>query len=33
VPATSTPKMLADLVVKDRARWAEIVKSRGIQPE
>jgi tripartite-type tricarboxylate transporter receptor subunit TctC len=33
VPTASTPKALADIVVKDRARWAEVVKSRGIQPE
>src|SRR5690348_8341159 len=33
VPTASTPKVLADIVVKDRARWADVVKSRGIQPE
>ena len=33
VPTASTPKMLGDVVVKDRARWADVVKSRGIQPE
>jgi tripartite-type tricarboxylate transporter receptor subunit TctC len=33
VPTASTPKALADIVIKDRARWAEVVKSRGIQPE
>lgn len=33
VPTASTPKVLADIVVKDRQRWADVVKSRGIQPE
>lgn len=33
VPTASTPAALADIVVKDRARWADVVKSRGIQPE
>jgi tripartite-type tricarboxylate transporter receptor subunit TctC len=33
VPTASTPKVLGDIVVKDRSRWAEVVKSRGIQPE
>jgi tripartite-type tricarboxylate transporter receptor subunit TctC len=33
VPTASTPSALEDIVVKDRTRWAEIVKSRGIQPE
>jgi tripartite-type tricarboxylate transporter receptor subunit TctC len=33
VPTTSTPQALEDIVVKDRGRWAEVVKSRGIQPE
>jgi tripartite-type tricarboxylate transporter receptor subunit TctC len=33
VPTTSTPQALEDIVVKDAKRWADIVKSRGIQPE
>src|SRR6478736_8277033 len=33
VPTASTPAALEDIVVKDRKRWADVVKSRGIQPE
>jgi len=33
VPTASTPNALEDIVVKDRARWVDVVKSRGIQPE
>ena len=33
VPTASTPAALADIVAKDRQRWADVVKSRGIQPE
>src|SRR5690242_3921855 len=33
VPTASTPAALAEIVVKDRQRWADVVKSRGIQPE
>ena len=33
VPTTSTPQALEDIVVQDAKRWADIVKSRGIQPE
>jgi tripartite-type tricarboxylate transporter receptor subunit TctC len=33
IPATSTPAALAEIVVRDRARWADIVARRGIQPE
>ena len=33
IPATSTPAALGEIVVKDRQRWADVVKSRGIQPE
>jgi tripartite-type tricarboxylate transporter receptor subunit TctC len=33
VPTASTPAALAAIVVKDRQRWADVVKSRGIQPE
>jgi tripartite-type tricarboxylate transporter receptor subunit TctC len=32
-PTTSTPAALGEIVVKDRKRWADVVKSRGIQPE
>ena len=33
IPATSTPAALAEIVVRDRARWADVVAKRGIQPE
>ena len=33
VSATSTPAALGELVVSDRARWANVVAKRGIQPE
>jgi tripartite-type tricarboxylate transporter receptor subunit TctC len=33
VPATSTPSALAEIVARDRKRWAEIVTKRGITPE
>jgi tripartite-type tricarboxylate transporter receptor subunit TctC len=33
VPATSTPQALAEIVARDRGRWAEVVAKRGIQPE
>jgi tripartite-type tricarboxylate transporter receptor subunit TctC len=33
VSATSTPAVLGELVVSDRARWANVVAKRGIQPE
>lgn len=33
IPATSTPAALAEIVARDRARWAEIVVRRGIQAE
>ena len=32
-PAASTPAALGEIVVKDRKRWADVVASRGIQPE
>ena len=32
-PATSTPAELADIVKRDKARWADIVEKRGIKPE
>jgi tripartite-type tricarboxylate transporter receptor subunit TctC len=32
-PATSTPAELADIVRRDKARWADIVEKRGIKPE
>ena len=32
-PATSTPAALGEIVVRDRARWADVVAKRGIQPE
>lgn len=31
VPATSTPAALGEIVVSDRARWADVVVKRGIQ--
>jgi tripartite-type tricarboxylate transporter receptor subunit TctC len=33
IPATSTPAALGEIAVRDRARWADIVARRGIQPE
>jgi tripartite-type tricarboxylate transporter receptor subunit TctC len=33
VPTASTPEALEEIVVKDRKRWADVVKSRGIQAE
>jgi tripartite-type tricarboxylate transporter receptor subunit TctC len=33
IPATSTPAALGEIVVRDRARWADVVSKRGIQPE
>ena len=33
VPATSTPAALAEIAARDRARWADIIVRRGIQPE
>lgn len=33
IPATSTPAAFAEIVARDRTRWAEIVAKRGIQPE
>lgn len=33
IPATSTPAELAEIVVRDRGRWADVVAKRGIQPE
>jgi tripartite-type tricarboxylate transporter receptor subunit TctC len=33
IPATSTPAALKEIVVRDRARWADVVARRGIQPE
>ena len=32
IPATSTPAVLADIVVRDRDRWANVVAKRGIKP-
>ena len=32
-PAPSTPAALAEIVKRDRARWADIVAKRGIKPE
>jgi hypothetical protein len=32
-PTTSTPAALGEIVVRDRARWADVVAKRGIQPE
>ena len=29
----STPAALGEIVVRDRARWADVVAKRGIQPE
>jgi tripartite-type tricarboxylate transporter receptor subunit TctC len=33
IPATSTPAVLGEIAVRDRARWADVVAKRGIQPE
>lgn len=33
IPATSTPAAFAEIVARDRKRWAEIVAKRGIQSE
>jgi tripartite-type tricarboxylate transporter receptor subunit TctC len=33
VPAPSTPAFLAEIVARDRKRWADVVSKRGIQPE
>ena len=33
IPATSTPAALGEIAARDRARWADIVARRGIQPE
>ena len=33
VRTSSAPGALGDIVARDRTRWAEVVKSRGIQPE
>lgn len=32
-PATSSPAELAEIVKRDRDRWAEIIAKRGIKPE
>lgn len=33
VPTSAAPSALGDIVVKDKKRWADVVASRGIQPE
>ena len=33
IPATSTPEALGEIVVRDKARWADVVAKRGIKPE
>lgn len=33
VPMTSTPAAMAEIVARDRARWADVVAKRGIAPE
>jgi tripartite-type tricarboxylate transporter receptor subunit TctC len=33
VPGTSTPAKLGEIVVRDHARWADVVVKRGIKPE
>jgi tripartite-type tricarboxylate transporter receptor subunit TctC len=33
IPATSTPKALAEIVARDKGRWADVVAKRGIKPE
>ena len=33
IPATSTPTAFAEIVARDRKRWADIVAKRGIQAE
>jgi len=32
-PTSSSAAALGEIVVKDRQRWADVVASRGIQPE
>jgi tripartite-type tricarboxylate transporter receptor subunit TctC len=32
IPATSTPMALAEIVARDRDRWADVVARRGIKP-
>ena len=33
IPATSSPAALGEIVLRDRARWADVVAKRGLQPE
>ena len=33
VPMTSTPAAMAEIVARDRARWADVAAKRGIAPE
>ena len=33
IPDTSTSSVLAEIVARDRARWADVVAKRGIAPE
>jgi tripartite-type tricarboxylate transporter receptor subunit TctC len=33
MPASSTSQALGEIVARDRARWADVVAKRGIQPE
>jgi tripartite-type tricarboxylate transporter receptor subunit TctC len=33
IPATSTPAVLAEIVMRDRGRWADVVAKRGIKTE
>ncbi len=33
IPTTSTSAALAEIVARDRARWADVVAKRGISPE
>ncbi|MDP1749049.1 MAG: tripartite tricarboxylate transporter substrate binding protein, partial [Reyranella sp.] len=33
ISATSTSAALAEIVARDRARWADVVAKRGIAPE
>ena len=33
IPATSTSAALGEIVVRDRARWADVVAKRDIKPE
>jgi tripartite-type tricarboxylate transporter receptor subunit TctC len=33
IPSTSTPAAFAEIVVRDRLRWAQLIAKRGIKAE